>query len=591
MILRALFDLYARLQEEPEYDVAPLGRSYQKVTFVVVINRDGSLFEIQDARQPRNGRLVPRHVLVPGTTKPSGSGLNPCFMWDSPGYLLGWDPASPVRARRTFEAFRQRHLAVEGEINATEFSAVCRFLQGWDPERAQDLAILEQLGAGFGVFQIRGETCFVHDHPAVAAWWDQQVRGGEPGPQGQCLVTGETTPIARLHPKIKGVAGPQASGATLAGFNAPAYWSYGLEQSFNAPVGEDAAHRYTTALNAILDGPKRGKHRLVVGGTTVAFWTERPTPTEDIFLAFAAEGSAAVTSGDVQDEITRAKLAAFLKALRQGREAYGEMEKDPAGTVFFIVGFARPTPARVSVRFFHRGSLAELLANLRRHHRDIAIERRYGESAKRADPEFPPAWFLLHETAGVGGDIPSILPAKFLESVVTGGLYPAGLFSAVMRRLAANRVVNYARACVLKGYLVRNLKKEVPVSLDLSRTEPAYRLGRLFAALEKTQQEAIENIKSTIRERFYAAASATPVAVFPRLLRTYQHHLGKLDTAYKINREKLVQEILAPLAEIPAYLGMAEQALFALGYYHQMNAFFTKKDSRPVDTISERSEA
>ncbi|MEP0772794.1 MAG: type I-C CRISPR-associated protein Cas8c/Csd1 [Acidobacteriota bacterium] len=583
MILRALFDLYERLERDPDYELAPPGRSFQRITFVVVLQPDGPLFDIQDARQPGKRGMLPRRVLVLGTTKPSGAGLNPCFLWDAPGYLLGWDPDNPGRARRTFEAFRKKHLDLESHIACAEFSAVCRFLESWDRERALAYPILEELKTGFGVFQIRGQAEFVHEHPEIVSFWDSQMREAAPGPAGQCLITGESAAIARLHPKLKGVANSQPSGATIAGFNDPAYWSYGLEQSFNAPVSEEAARRYTSAVNAILEGPKKVKHRLVVGGTTVAFWTDRPSPAEDIFLPFMEEGSGAALVATAQDETVRAKLESFLRALQRGREAYSELDSDPDGTLFFILGLAAPTPARVAVRFFHRGTLAELLDNLRRHHLHIHTERRFGDNTKRPEPEHPPAWFLLKETAPPKGEIPPVLPGKFIEAVVTGRRYPEALFGAVMRRIGADRVVSYARACLIKGYLVRNLGKEVPVSLDLSRTEPAYRLGRLFAALEKTQQEALDNINTTIRDRFYAAASATPASVFPRLLRTYQHHLGKLEAGHKVNREKLVQEILAAVDEIPAHLGLAEQGLFALGYYHQMNAFFTKKEGKTAE--------
>jgi CRISPR-associated protein Csd1 len=404
--------------------------------------------------------------------------------------------------------------------------------------------------------------------------------------QAQCLITGQQAPIARLHPKIKGVKNALPGGATIAGFNAPSYWSYGLTQSFNAPVSDEAAHRYATALSTLLDGPRRDKHRLDVGHTTVAFWTDRPTPIEDIFLVFAAEGSGAVAGSVAQDENVRAKLGAFLAALRRGRENYGEIDHAAETTGYCILGLAAPTQARIAVRFFHHGTLAELLDNLRRHHGDIGIERRFRDTAKRPEPEFPSVRFLLDETCPLKkgrpdrDKIPPLLEATLLQAIVTGGRYPEGLFGAVMRRIAADRIINYARACTIKGYLVRNLGRKAPMTLDLARAEPAYRLGRLFAALDKTQQDALGKVNATIRDRFYASASATPGAVFPRLLRTYQHHLAKLESGQKVNREKLVQEILAPVADIPGHLNLAEQGLFALGYYQQMNAFYTKKENR-----------
>ncbi len=594
MILQALHELYDRLEHEEEYGIAPPGRTYQKVSFVVVIEPDGTLVDIQDARVEVDGRKVPRKVLVLGKTKPSGSGLNPCFLWDSTGYLLGWDhrPERGERAKETFEAFRSRHLEVEAEIGSEAFSAVCRFLEQWDPSRAAEYPVLEELATGFGVFSIRGETWYVHEEPAIQDWWDHRTQadpermklwwepptetGASNDPRTQCLVTGETAPIARLHSKIKGVAGSQSSGATIAGFNDPAYWSYGLEQSFNAPVSVEAARRYVTALNALLDGPMRDRHRAVVGGTTIVFWTERPTAVEDVFAAFALQGSAAVEQA--QDETLRKKLETFFRALRSGREAYGDLVDDPEGTRFFVLGLAAPTPARVAVRFFHRSTVADVLENLRRHHEDIDVERRFGEGSKRPDPEMPSAWFLLSETRHPGGDVPPLLPGTFLESILAGTRYPTALYATVMRRVAADRTVNYARACTIKGYLVRNLGREVSVSLDTSRPEPAYRLGRLFAALEKTQQDALGgNLNATIRDRFYSSASATPAAVFPRLLRTYQHHLSKLEGGHKVNREKLVQEILDPLEGFPAHLDLEGQGLFALGYYHQMNAFYQLK--------------
>lgn len=589
MILRALYDLFERLETDPDYDVAPLGRSHQKVTFIVVIDANGNLVEVADARQIVDGRPRPRRVLVPGGAKPSGSGLNPCFLWDAPGYLLGWSPRDPERAIRTFESFCQRHLKLESEIATPEFSAVCRFLEQWDPERAGQLGVLEEVQFGYGVFQVRGQTQFVHQTPTVDSWWSRHYSSREPGTEGQCLVTGKVAPIARLHPRIKNVAGKEQKDAPIASFDDASYRSYGLTQSYNAPTSEEAAHRYATALNALLDGGKREKHRLVVGGTTVAFWTDKPSPTEDVFLPFAAEGSGLIESFGAQDEVLRRKLAVFLEALRKGTEAYGELGEDLESNRYSILGLARPTSARIAVRFFHQGTLAELLQNLRRHHKEIGIERQFGEGSKHPEPEFPPTWLLLEQTCPRKNGkpdrekIPPLLAGTLLESVVAGLRYPEGLFATVMRRIIADREVNYPRSCVIKGYLVRNLGQEVPMSLDTSRPDPAYRLGRLFAALEMTQRDALPDIQRTIRDSYYASASATPGRIFPRLFRTYQHHLAGVPGGKKVNREKLVQEILAPLGDIPAHLRLAEQGLFALGYYHQMNAFFTRKADQNLD--------
>ncbi len=580
MILRALYELYDRLEADPAYQVPPPGYSYQRISFIVVIELNGSIHEIQDARIQDKNKPRPKQVLVPGGAKKSGSGLNPCFLWDNQMYLLGYAPDRPKRARRAFEAFRKRHLDVEHEIDIPQFSAVCRFLEQWDPDDAEKHPILDEVGTGFGVFQIRGDTRYVHEFPRVREWWEAGLSTSLDAPRSQCIVTGKEAPIARLHPPIKGVVGVQTTGAKIVSFDKSAFKSYNKDQSFNAPVSEKAAFRYVMALNTLIDGPQRDKHRLVVGDTTVVFWTDRPTPTEDIFLRFAAEGASLTDAGEAQDETVRQKLKAFLNALRKGKEAYPELEQSPETTGYFILGLA-PNAARIVVRFFHQDTLSNLLDNLRRHFSDIQIERQWTESSKKPDPEFPPIWLLLRQTAREPKNIPPVLAGPLLEAIVTGSKYPAGLYQAVMRRIAADRTINYPRACIIKGYLVRNIGKEVSMSLDRSRNDPAYRLGRLFAVLEKTQTDALgRSINATIRDRFYSSASATPAMVFPRLLRTYQHHLAKLEGGLKVTREKLVQEILDPLEGFPAHLGTAEQGMFALGYYHQMNDFYRSKNDR-----------
>lgn len=587
MILRSLDALYDRLDGAPDYMLAPPGYSLQKITFKVVLKPQGNFLEFQDARVPTNGSMRPKQLLVPGGAKSSGSGLNPGFLWDNTGYMLGYkvDDTNLQRTTKAFCAFRDRHLKVESEIKSSAFSACCRFLENWDPGCAGDYPVLADAGrTGFGVFHIQGETKDVHDDPVIERWWTAEQEAATDESRGQCLVTGIEAPLARLHRKIKGVVGAQTSGATIVGFNEAAYESYGKKQSFNAPVSKHVAFRYITALNALLAGPLSKKHRFTLGDTTVAFWTDGPTPTEDIFARFVTRGSAIANLREPQDEGLRLKLEAFLNALRRGREAYGELEDDSERTPYFLLGLA-PTAARISVRFFNRGTLANLLDNLRRHHNDIAIARRPASGKWRGDPEFPAVQWLLDQTCPSKNGkpdrkkIPPILAAPLLRAIITGSRYPDGLCAAVVRRLHADPTVNYLRACVIKGYLNRNLAMEVSMSLDVSRTDPAYRLGRLFACLEKTQKDALgEKLNKTIRDSFYSSASATPGSVFPRLLRTYQHHLGKLEGGHRVNREKLVQEIFEPLEAFPSHLDLTAQGLFAIGYYHQTRDFYTKHE-------------
>ncbi len=583
MILESLAKLYDRLSDDAAYELAPRGFSPQKISFCVVIRPDGTLFEIEDARE--EGRA--KSMTVPGGAKPSGSGINPCFLWDNQTYLLGRQPEDKKAGFGSdrFTAFRDRHLEVEEELGVPEFSSVCRFLEQWSPEELDSWPILNEVGTGFGVFRVQGQLRHIHELAEVKGWWVQRCEDKELGALGQCLVSGENQPIARLHPKIKGVAGAQSAGASIVSFNDTAYESYGKEQSFNSPVSEDVAFRYGTALNALLGGPLSAKHRTRIGDTTVVFWTEKPTMLENCFAAIVGEGSTAVEKA--QDETQRARVSRVLDFVRKGR--FGEADEfgDP-GTPFFILGLA-PNAARLSVRFFHRSTLKQLILRLHEHQTALEMIREYREAmGKRLpDPEFPAIWQILRETARVSDEVSPLLAGALARAIVQGGFYPESLFAAMLRRIQADSTINYLRAAMLKAVLVRNHQQTIPTMLDPENTDPAYLLGRLFAVLEKSQDDALGSVNAGIRDRYYSAASATPASVFPRLLRTYQHHLGKLSMGAKINREKLVQEILGPVVEFPRQLTLQKQGLFAIGYYHQRRDFFAKKTD---DTETEKTQ-
>src|SRR5207237_10414509 len=128
--------------------------------------------------------------------------------------------------------------------------------------------------------------------------------------------------------------------------------------------------------------------------------------------------------------------------------------------------------------------------------------------------------------------------------------------------------VSYLRVATLKATLQRRIRKgllprqqEIGMSLDPDRPESAYQLGRLFAVLERAQQQALPEINDTIKDRFFGAASATPASVLPRLIRLNQHHLGKLEKGSRIFLEKLSQEILGHVQRFPTHFGLQDQGL------------------------------
>ncbi len=599
MILQALNQLFERLADDPAYDLPTPGHSVQRITFCVALNPDGSLHAIEDARATESEttksgqvrtRQTARPILVPGDSKPPGQGINPCTLWDNSAYLLGYkkpdkDPEKAAkekaRAALTFEASRAHHLAIERAIDDPAYAAVCRFLEQWTPDRAQDWsAALDDFAAtGFGVFRVLPERGFVHERKAFKDWWaaQSQAGDGEEKVTAPCLVTGIESPVARLHdPPIKGVNGAAAGGAKLASFEPHSFRSYSKDQSYNSPVSERATFQYCNALNALLSGPQSRRHRITVGDTTVAFWTERETVAESVFASFFGGQLESAESASVElaeDPLLAQRLAAFLNLLRRGGGAAVEQLGDDPHTRYYILGLSGNV-TRLAVRFWQVGTLGELFERLSAHYEALRLKRSFDN-----EPEFPSAIRLLDQTARERKAISPLLSGQLLQAILAGTAYPMALYQSVLNRLRANDPVNYLKASILKAVLVRNFQQAIPMSLDPTRTEPAYLLGRLFAALEKTQEDALGKVNAGIRDRFYSSASATPGAVFPRILRTYQHHLAKLEGGRKVNRERLVQAIHDPLSGYPSHLTLEQQGLFAIGYYHQRQAFFAKTAS------------
>jgi CRISPR-associated protein Csd1 len=589
MILQALNDLYERLADDASYELPRPGYSTQKVSFCVVLKPDGTLVDIQDARITRTEKTktgkekttqFSRPVLVPGQAKPPGQGLNPCLLWDNSGYMLGYkkDDEKPARTAEACDEFRKKHVALEKELNVPEFSAVCRFLESWSPAKALDYKNkLDDFAAtGFGVFQIQGATNYLHQMPAIKEWWARQQDTETPDLIAQCLVTGDVLPIAQTHqPAIKGVNGAQPGGALLISFNMTAVDSYGRDkqQGYNSPTSQTAVFNYANALNTMLGGPQSHRHRVIIGDATTVFWTEKPTAAESLFADFLQGNEIGNEAGEAaQDQALATRLRLFMEILRQGGGAELTKLGDDPQTKFFILGLS-PNASRLSVRFWHAASLGQMVDKLKAHYDALSLKR-----SSDKDPEFPAIWQILRQTGRESKDIPPLLSGSLMRSILTGSRYPQALFNAVLNRIRADNEITFLRAAIFKAFLIRNHQLDIPMSLDTTRTEPAYLLGRLFAALEKTQEDALPGINATIRDRFYSAASATPGTVFPRLLRTYQHWLSKLEGGYRVNRERAVQQIMAGLHVMPGHLALEGQGLFAIGYYHQRQDFFTKKD-------------
>lgn len=610
MILSALADYYQRLLNDPASGIAAPGYSQQNIGYTVVLAADGSVVSVEDEHRVEGKKRLAKAMRVPQPEKRT-AGIKSNFLWDKTSYVLGVS-ATSKRSEQEHAAFKALHQQALAGIDDPGLQALLAFLAAWTPAQYADHPAFAPHGEALLdanlVFRLEGDAVHLHERAAARAAWDRQQGQGTDGEQGVCLVSGKRAPLARLHPAIKGVNGAQSSGASIVSFNLDAFTSYGKRQGENAPISEQAASAYTTALNHLLRRDAHNRQRVQIGDTTVVFWAQAGTPVqatnaEDVFAEFM-RGSDADDPAIADGRATR-RLELILKQVRQARPLRDLDETLDDDAHIFVLGLA-PNASRLSIRFWETQTLAGFAKRLADHYDDLALK--------------PPAWkrrpptpqSLAVQTAPVYGehgkpkaeDVSPLLAGELSRAILTGGRYPQSLLGGVVMRFRADGQLTPLRIALCRAVLARAARlntqqglsidhKEPPMSLDTGNTDPGYLLGRLFASLENLQRAALgDRINATIRDRYYGAASATPASIFPVLLRSAQNHFGKLrkdKAGLAVNLEKEIRLIVDALPpSFPRSLPIQEQGRFAIGYYHQTQARFARNDGQDTpDTASE----
>lgn len=585
MILQALTAYYEQLVRLGKLSAPGWDDSF-RVSYELRLNDAGQLLRVipllTEKTVGKKTVLAPRAMRVPAHEKRS-SGIAANFLCDNSTYLLGADEkGKPERSADCFKACAKLHHTILDGVDSPAARALLAYFDSWDPAQAAAHPLLAEqwkeitgnANLIFGYEAADHSHSFVNDDPAIQNAWQAHYNDrSADSDMGQCLITGKYAPIERTHPNISGVPGAQSSGAALVSFNAPAFCSYGHEQGDNAPVSKYAAFAYTTALNRLLADRSHCKH---VGDTTILCWAENAEPVYQdamsMFL-FGADEAAGIQESDVQ---------AALKRLSAGQTVpFLEKELSP-DQHFYLLGLA-PNAARLSVRFFLRDTFGNLAQNLQKHAEEMEIDCSEKEKFRTL-----PIWAVVNETTRTVPGQPAKpspqLAGDLLRAVLTGGRYPATLLNGVTLRIRAEQTVTRGRAAVIKAYYLRNypteLNKEVyTVSLNETTNVP-YLLGRLFSVLEAVQKAANPGINTTIKDRYFNAACATPGMAFPTLLRLSQKHLRKLNDGLATHYDKQITELMAQLPEsgFPARLSLPDQGKFAIGYYHQTQKRYVKKN-------------
>lgn len=579
MILQALVKHYE--------DLVALGKlpregwDRQEISYALEIDENGQLLWVTCIRRPeQRGKkevMVPQPMELPAAVKRS-VGIAANFLWDNSSYMLGIDnKGNPSRTARCFEAAKALHKQVLSDVESPAALALLRFFDNWNPQTAADHPELQEnlddiINSANLVFRFDGS--YIHEDADVCNAWQNYKNTNASGEIIRCIVTGQETALARLHPSIKGVRGAQSSGASLVSYNAPAFCSYQKEQGQNAPTGEYAAFAYGAALNYLI--AERKQHPFYIGDTLVLCWAEGADSAYSNFFDLCMNGN--------QDAYRQEDVAAILEALTQGRAATFDETLLNAEKPFYVLGIS-PNAARLSVRFFLRNSFGGLLKNVAEHQRRLSIVK---PSYERFDQIS--LWAMLNETVNQNAKTKAPAPGmagEVLRAILNNTLYPATLLNGVILRIRADREINRNRAAMIKAFYLKNPHPEFPnpeevftVSLNPESSSIPYQLGRLFAVLEEIQNAANPNVNTTIKDKYFNSASATPATVFPILENLSQKHLRKLATGNRVRLDKLKQDIMMHLnTEYPVRLSLPEQGAFQIGYYHQTQARYAGKNT------------
>lgn len=593
MILQALNRYYERLIERQEPGLSPMGYSPEKISFAILLSRDGAVVQVQDIRDTSDKKPKPRMLVVPQPEKRTVD-IKPNILWDKTSYLLGHSAASK-RADREHGAFKALHLKALGGETDDGLVALRNFLKNWTPDQFQPPHFNPDMLDTNMVFRLDGERIYLHERSSAKALCARFLDTAEKSAErrGFCPVTGDNKPLARLHPPIKGVSGAQSSGASIVSFNQPAFESYGKTQGENAPVSDTAAFAYTTVLNHLLRPGEHNRQRLQIGDATVVFWAEAVNAGQTAAAAAEQLFRDALDMPDDDQEAEKVRRA--LESVAQGQPLSGIDPMLDEQTRMYVLGLA-PNKSRLSIRFWEVGTLGRFVEHLSRHERDMRIAPspwKTAPSARRLALATAP----IRDGCAESKDIPPQLVGELMRSILTGSRYPGSLLTNVLMRMRTDGDLSGVRVAICKAVLSRNYasSEEAPVSLDKQSTHPAYLLGRLFATLEHTQYSALGQLNTTIRDRYYGAASATPASIFPILLRNTKNHMEKLrkdKPGFAIILEREILEIVGALpSSFPRSFPLEEQGRFAIGYYHQKQAHFARTEAKsPTDPMNDSAE-
>lgn len=592
MLIKALCDYYDVLSKKEL--VLPEGYSEVPIRYKIALTEDGTIDEIisceeEKKEKTKSGKekitMTPKKLLFPKRTDKSAIESN--YIEHRPLYIFGLNlekgkltpDDKSQKAKKSHDVFVKKNLEFIEGLDSPIVNAYRNFLLKWKPEDEVLNTHVLTLGtkyssSGFAFCLTGSPDVLLQDDLAVCRKWEEFYSKNQNVPgefEAQCAITGEKTSIARIHGKIKGLADGATTGNVLIGFNNPSDTSYGNKQSYNSNISEKAMKKYTEALNFLL---KNSAHKIILDDITVCFWAMDGGDNHEKTLKELLMKSSKEKSAEEIDAL----LKSILQRGSQTKITLEELEKVDetldADIDFYIVGL-KSNSSRISIKFIYRKKFGTLLMNVVRFQEELQISNEINvislksindacKSPKSSTEKINPSLF-----------------ASVFESALYNKPYPQSILATIVRRAKTDKEIDKVKAGVIKAYLMRNEKEEMTVALNRGNQDQAYLCGRLFAVLERIQEQAAGGkLNSTIKDRYFASATSKPASVFPTLIKLEQHHLKKLPEGSQVFYSKIISEIMDGLEnEFPTLLSLTNQGKFIVGYYQQTQAFYTKKEN------------
>jgi len=572
----ALLELYENIKEDPSYGLPGDGNDRQRIRRVVILSQDGDILDIEE--------LYDNTFLEVPYAKGSTSGIYSKFLFGNIEYVFGLpheeklenkkDPQKYLKkVKERQENFKEKHLNFKKDIESEDYDVFCKFLNKWESkqenEHIKKWQKVKSEKGGFCIFRIAGRDEYLHENKKVKEWWktfgEQEWNKDEKEDKsGQCSVTGKHGKLARIHePKIKGVKNTEAGGASLTSFNQESFCSFGENQGYNAPINYKVSRNCLQTLNVLLNGPRSKEHTMVVGDTTLVFWTDASIPSTDNPL-FSIIGDEAYNA---QSTVNLKSLSESFKQARKGLATKGLTTKGN----YYVLGLVG-CGARIEVKFFYKNGCNEIYSAIEKHIKNIAM--------KANQDNVPSAKHIIYTLFNKKQSLARLLDT-LCKSIMHKSPYPREVYIKAIRNFHNfSKTEQSVVVSFIKAFLIRNRKKDINMSLDKNSKDFSYLCGRLLAIAAKC---GIDQSKpeGSFKKREFPNALNNPQGIIPKMEKRFERLVNRLEGEGKrvfYQKEfREVMDLIDPKSS-PKFFSEEAKGLLIVGYYQQMKSFYTKKE-------------